>query len=92
MAEAVYFLCALTSATCTFLLWMSYSKSGLPLLFWSALCFAGLAVNNLLLLTDLVLKPELDFSIPRNLVGVIAISLLLYGVLWSRDSRRKDLP
>ncbi len=85
MAEVVYVLCALTSIGCTVLLWMSYRKSGMPLLFWSALCFVGLALNNIFLLGDLVFKTETDFAIPRNLSGVVALSLFLYGALYSRQ-------
>ena len=85
MAEVVYVLCALTSVSCTVLLWLSYRKSGMPLLYWSALCFVGLAMNNIFLLGDLVFAPQIDFAIPRNLSGVVALSLFLYGALYSRQ-------
>ena len=53
MAELVYGLCALTSAGCAALLFQGYRRSGTRLLFWSSLCFAGLALNNALLFVDL---------------------------------------
>jgi hypothetical protein len=34
------------------LLWRSWRKSGARLLFWSALCFAALSVNNVILVLD----------------------------------------
>jgi hypothetical protein len=86
VAELVYVLCALTSFASMYLLLRSYRRNRMPLLFWSSLCFVGLAFNNLLLLFDLVIEPEIDFSIARNLSGVIGVSLLLYGVLWTRST------
>lgn len=91
MAEGVYVLSALTSIACVLMLVTSYRKQRVPLLFWSSLCFAFFAVNNLFLLGDLIFSPESDFSIPRNLSGVIGTSLLLYGMLWvpGKESDRR---
>lgn len=49
VATAVYILCAVTSVLCAGLLVRSYLRSRVRLLLWSALCFVGLAVNNVLL-------------------------------------------
>jgi hypothetical protein len=62
MAEAVYFLCAATSIACAWLLFRGYRASKTRLLFWSSLCFVGLAMNNVLLVVDLVLLPSVDVS------------------------------
>lgn len=83
-ANIVYILCALSSCACAVLLLLSYQKTRVSLLFWSGLCFVGLALNNIFMLEDLVLSPEMDFSIPRNLSGAIAVCLLLYGLLWKK--------
>ena len=53
MAEFVYTLCAATSILCAWLLFRGYRRHRTRLLFWSALCFSGLALNNALLLFDL---------------------------------------
>ena len=45
MAAIVYILCALTSLTCAVLLLRAYRQNGVRLLFWSGLCFIGLALN-----------------------------------------------
>ena len=45
---AVYVLCFLTSVTCAVLLARSHWRTGARLLLWSALCFAFLAINNLI--------------------------------------------
>jgi hypothetical protein len=81
MAEGVYILCALTSALCAWLLWRSYRATRAGLLLWSALCFMGLCLNNVLLFTDLVLMPSMDLGILRNLTALIALAVLVYGLI-----------
>jgi hypothetical protein len=81
MAQAVYALCALTSAACAILLWRGYHRSRVRLLFWSAWCFAGLGLNNLLLFIDLILVPDVDLSIWRKLPAVLGVSVLIYGLV-----------
>ena len=58
MAEFVYALCAGTSILCVIMLFRGYLASRTQLLFWACLCFAGLAVNNLLLFVDLIILPD----------------------------------
>jgi uncharacterized protein DUF5985 len=82
MAEAVYTLCALTSIVCAVLLFRGYRARRSSLLFWSSSCFLGLALNNILLLIDLYAFPEFDLFLPRTLIAVVAVSLLLYGLIW----------
>ena len=83
MAEAVYLLCALTSIGCSALLLRGWLKSRSQLLFWSSLCFAGLAVNNVLLFVDLVVVPTaLDLSLIRSLLAVIAVGTMVFGLDW----------
>jgi hypothetical protein len=82
MAEAVYLLCAGTSVICALLLFRGYRASRTRLLFWSSLCFAGLAANNVLLFLDLVVITELDLSLWRSLVGLVALMLLIFGLVW----------
>ena len=86
MAAAIYSLCALTSITCFVLLWRSWRASGARLLFWSALCFAALSVNNVLLVLDRVVWPvEVDLQVPRLVAALVAVLLLLYGLIWEED-------
>ncbi|HEX6640181.1 MAG TPA: DUF5985 family protein, partial [Thermoanaerobaculia bacterium] len=59
-AIIVYVLCAATSGLCAVLLLRGYRKSRARLLFWSGLCFTGLALNNLLLVIDVRVVPDLD--------------------------------
>lgn len=86
MAEFVYALCALTSVACAILLVNGYRRSKAGLLFWCGLCFAGLALNNVLLFVDLVIVPaSVDLSLARNGVALAAMMVLLYGLV--KESR-----
>jgi len=82
MALIVYLLCAATSLVCAGQLFRSYLRNRSPLLFWSCLCFLGLAINNVLVFVDLILIPTIDLSMVRALSALIAISLLLFGLVW----------
>ena len=82
MAEAVYLLCALVSVVCAVMLLNGYRANRTTLLFWSSLCFVGLAVNNVLLFVDLVIAPEVDLSLLRSYVALAAIMALVCGLVW----------
>jgi hypothetical protein len=82
MAEAVYLLCAATSVLCAVLLYRAYRTSRTRLLFWSSLCFSGLALNNVLLFVDLVVVPTVDLSLLRTSVAALAMLLLCFGLVW----------
>lgn len=87
IADAIYLLCALTSLTAAFLLLRHYRAVRTPLLLWSCIGFFGLAVNNVLVFIDLGLLPvTTDLSLPRSLVGAIAMMVLMYGLIWEAGS------
>lgn len=83
MAEAIYILCALTSFACAVTLLRGYRKSNARFLLWSAICFVGLAANNALLIVDkLFLPTTTDLSFWRTFIGLLAMLVLLYGLIW----------
>jgi hypothetical protein len=84
IAAIVYVLCALTSLACALLLLRGYRQTRARLLFWSGLCFIGLALNNVMLIVDLRMFPETDLSVVRSLPAVAGLSLLLYGLIWEK--------
>jgi len=86
MSAIIYSLCALTALGCAILLLRGYRRSRYRLLLWSGLCFAGLTVNNLLLVIDKVALPEGDLSIARTLVSLGSMIVLLFGLIWDSDS------
>jgi hypothetical protein len=81
---AVYILCFLTSAACAWLLGRSYQVSRTPLLLWSSICFVFLALNNLVLVLDLVVwpNPQIDLRLPRLLLALAAGCSMLFGFIW----------
>src|SRR5688572_21592230 len=81
-ATFVYLLCFATSSACAFLLVRSYRRSRARLLLWSALCFAFLALNNLLLVIDLIVLPSVDLRLERLLTALAGIAILLFGFIW----------
>jgi hypothetical protein len=84
--SVIYLLCVVTSLICLFLLARGYVRTGVKLLLWSALCFVGLAINNLLLFVDLVLLlPEVSLVPWRQVTTLVSLSVLLYGFIWETD-------
>jgi hypothetical protein len=82
MAEAVYILCFLTSVLVTALLLRKYQHRRVRLLLWCALGFAGLTLNNLLLIVDVMIVPQVDLGIFRAFAAFIGFSLLAFGLIW----------
>jgi hypothetical protein len=81
-ATIVYLLCLVTSAACAWLLGRSYRRNGMRLLLWSGICFAFLAANNLVLVLDLVVWPDLDLRLARLLLALAAVASLIWGFVW----------
>ncbi len=78
----IYLLCAIASVMCAVLLLRKHQNSRVRLLFWSGLCFAGLALNNILLFLDLVLIPDMDLSIVRTIPALVGVTVLIWGFIW----------
>jgi len=85
MGPLIYLLCALTAFTCFGLLLRGWRTNSAPLLFWSALCFAGLTVSNVLLVIDKLALPDTDLTPFRAAVTLAALLLLIFGLAWGDD-------
>jgi len=81
VAELTYLLCALVSVFCAWLLVRNYLRTRLRLALLACICFAGLALNNILLFVDLVVTPQVDLRIPRALVALAAVGVLVFGLV-----------
>jgi hypothetical protein len=81
----LYSVAALTSLACTVFLVRGYLRDHARLLLWSALCFVGLSVNNVLLFFDLIVFPELDLRPWRLAAALIGVLFLLYGFIWEAE-------
>jgi hypothetical protein len=89
MAGLVYVLCFLTALGCAIVLSVAYRRSRAALLAWSAACFAGLAVNEALVLVDVYVVPSRSFFVLRCITGLVALSLMLVGlILHSQEEGR----
>lgn len=84
-APTIYALCLLSSAACAWLLIRSYVRTRTRLLLWSALCFLLLAVNNFLVVIDLIILPSIDLSIFRQICALAAVAVLIFGFIWEVD-------
>ena len=85
MATAIYTLDALTALLCMVLLLRAWLHGRYRLLLWSSICFAGLTLNNILLVLDKIMLPDVDLSPLRSAVALVAMAILLYGMIWDSE-------
>lgn len=85
LQAVIYLLCLATSAVCAALLVRQFRASRARLLLWSALCFGLLALNNLLLVIDVLVLPTVDLIALRQLASFSAVAVLLFGFIWDAD-------
>ena len=85
MEKLIYGLCTMTAMLCAWLLMRSYAATRFRLLLWSGLCFAGLALNNVMLIVDRVLVPDVDLSTWRLVIALVATMLLVIGLVLESD-------
>lgn len=83
MAVLIYVLCSITALICAVMLLLGSRRTGSRMLFWSGLCFAGLAFTNLVVVVDaLHLFPHENFNTLRLGSALVALMLLLYGLIF----------
>lgn len=85
MAALVYILCALTSLLCTVLLVRGWLRSRMPLLLWCSLGFAGLAINNALLVVDRLVLPSVEMSVLVAAPAALGMAVMLLGLILSGE-------
>ncbi|MBK3663309.1 hypothetical protein JJE66_19045 [Bradyrhizobium diazoefficiens] len=85
MSPFIFGLCAATSAVCAGMLLGAYRQEKYRLLLWSGLCFVGLTLNNVVLVLDKVVLPDIDLSTLRLLIALMAMMILLYGLIWDAE-------
>lgn len=82
METLVYISCAITSVLCAWLLLRFYYQTRYRLLLWSGLCFAGLAMSNLALVSDKLMFTQISFGPFRLVLALVALLPLLYGLIF----------
>jgi hypothetical protein len=68
------------------LLFRAFMRTRNTVLFWCALGFIGLALNNLLLIVDVVILPDVALRPYRNLPALLGMVLMLFGLVWNDRS------
>lgn len=69
----------MASAVCAVLLCRGYLRTRTRLLLWSTICFAFLAVNNILLVADRLIWTGTDLSLARGITSLVAVGTLVAG-------------
>jgi hypothetical protein len=82
VATVVYVLCLLASSLAAVLVLRSFAATRTRLLFWTGVCFVGLALNNLILFVDKVVATDVDLSLWRNVPAALGLAALLYSLIW----------
>jgi hypothetical protein len=82
LPTVIYVLCFLTSVACAAMLGRSYAQSRNGMLLWSSISFGFLAVNNLVLVLDMVVWPTGDLRLLRLLLALAAAASLIWGFVW----------
>jgi uncharacterized membrane protein len=85
VAIIIYSLCTLTSLACAWLLLGSYRRTRHRLLFWSGASFIAMTVNNVFLVLDKVVFPDVYLLPVRQLSALVAVLLLLYGLIYEKE-------
>lgn len=81
----LYLLAIATSLACTVCLFRAYWQRRVRLLLWSACCFVGLTVNNIVLFLDLVVYPAVDLRPLRLFAALAGMVFLLYGFIFESE-------
>ena len=81
----VYALCMLTALMCAWLLLQAYQRTHYRLLFWCSIYFSIAAMNNVFLVVDKVLYPDVDLTVYRYMVALTGLLVLLPGLILERE-------
>jgi Family of unknown function (DUF5985) len=81
----IYGLCMVTALMCAWLLLQAYQKTRYRLLFWCSVFFSIAALNNVFLVVDKLMFPEIDLSPYRYGVALIGLFILLPGLILERE-------
>ncbi|MGH6957543.1 MAG: DUF5985 family protein [Caulobacteraceae bacterium] len=81
LSVAIYLLCAATGAVCAGLLARAYLRARTPLLAWTAISFAFLALSNVLLFADMVVFLKIDLLFYRQAAAALGVAAMLCGFI-----------
>jgi hypothetical protein len=81
----VNILSIVTALACAALLFRGYYRTRTRLLWWSAICFLALSLENLVLFVDVNIVPQVDLALIRQSIGAIGTACLVYGLVWEGE-------
>ena len=81
----IYALCMLTALMCAWLLLQAYQRTHYRLLFWCSIYFSIAAMNNVFLVVDKVIYPDVDLTVYRYMVALAGLLVLLPGLILERE-------
>lgn len=81
-AVVTYLLCLATSIACAGLLGRAYRRTRTGLLLWTSISFTFFAINNLLLVADMLIFTEVDLLLWRQAAAGLGIATLIFGFVW----------
>ncbi len=81
----IYGLCMLTALLCAWLLLQAYSKTRYRLLFWCSVFFSMAAMNNVFLVVDKVVFPDVDLMVYRYAVALVGLMILLPALILEKE-------
>jgi hypothetical protein len=78
----IYGLCLLASMACAALLGRAYLRSRTRLLLWTAVSFCFFGLNNLFLVLDMLVLPDVDLWAWRQAAAGAGLGVLIFGFVW----------
>lgn len=78
----IYGLCLAASASCAALLGRAYVRSRTRLLLWTAISFCFFALTNFVLVIDMLVLPDADLWVWRQVTTGAGLGVLLFGFIW----------
>lgn len=82
---AVYILCFVTCVLCAALLTRAWLRTRTRMLLWTAISLSLLALNNFLVVVDLLIFPEANLLLWRSLAALAAGLTLVVGFIWESE-------
>lgn len=81
----VYILCFVTCTVCATLLIRAWTRTRTRMLLWTAASLVLLAVNNFLVIADLLIFPGADLTTWRSVAALAAGLTLVVGFIWEAE-------
>jgi hypothetical protein len=81
----VYGLCMVTALACAWMLMQAYQRTRYRLLFWCSLFFSMAALNNVFLVLDKLVLPDVDLTAYRYGVALLGLLVLLPGLILEQE-------